>query len=141
MASIWCLWARTLILAKTLVFQWKTMILEGPEGSTIDPKWTRETNLGQLGRSSHNLGQNCSKVGLCWGQLEGSLSQVGAKLEPTWSQLGLTWCNIWPLWAALGLLGVNLGHLKRIRTNVGCNVGSTWGQLEANFGQFASNLW
>ena len=63
------------------------MILEGPEGSNIDPKWTRETNLGQLGRSSHNLGQHCSKVGLCWGQLEGSLSQVGAKLEPTWANL------------------------------------------------------
>ena len=59
------------------------MIVEGLEVSTIDPKWTRETNLGQLGRSSHNLGQHCSKVGLRWVQLEGSLSKVGAKLEPT----------------------------------------------------------
>ena len=108
------------------------MILEGPEGSTIDPKWTRETNLGQLGRSSHNLGQHCPKVGFCWGQLEGSLSQVGAKLEPTWSQLGLTWCNIWPLWAALGLLGVNLGHLKRSWANVGSKLGGNWKPILVN---------
>ena len=115
------------------------MILEGPEGSTIDPKWTRETNLGQLGRSSHNLGQHCPKVGLCWGQLDGSLSQTGAKLEPTWSQLGLTWCKIWPM-CYLGPSWRHLGSSLAMFGKFEADLGSIWRHVQQLLGQFASTL-
>ena len=45
------------------------MILQGPERPTNDANWTLEANLGQLERSSNNLGQHWPKVGPTWSHL------------------------------------------------------------------------
>ena len=76
------------------------MILQGPERPTNDANWTLEANLGQLERSSNNLGQHWPQVGPTWSQLGTNLNQVGANVEPTWNQFG----------ANLDQFGDNLGQ-------------------------------
>ena len=87
------------------------MILQGPERPTNDANWTLEANLGQLERSSNNLGQHWPKVGPTWSQLGTNLSQVGANFES--------------IWANLDQLEDNLGHSGPL----GAIVAPTWATL------------
>ena len=104
----------------------KTMILKGPERPTNDVNWTLEANLGQLERSSNNLGQHWPQVGPTWSQLGANLSQVGANLEPTWNQYRPTSTNWATTWASMGhfepswrQLGPPLQNFGQLRPNLG----------------------
>ena len=59
------------------------MILQGPERPTNDANWMFEANLGQLERSSNNLGQHWPQVGLKLVEIGAKVVQVGATMAPS----------------------------------------------------------